>query len=1481
MNFTILCQTTNVTVGSSILLKTLDNYYFSLLNPLKQFSTQPSFTDNNHSFIIFAKTPDNTYRQSGDNIQNGDFISLYNQSNGSFVVVKHDLQMYNEYVLPNPYKNNSPSLVYDNCTSKNKFKIFNTNGGNIQNSNQIYLMYYGNLVSGYFKSMCWGNPQTYIGEYVYTYDEYGRTTGGSNVQKTFTWSDNCGYTSDPNNKIPDPDQGKFIFNVNNTLNILPIPSSSASSTQILIPPQSITSNYYKHWKISSENSNLSFGSKVQFNLYKDNSDTNLYLKGNNTLSIQNSGNNYNNKDITFNIYALNDDGTLKTSGSIKNGDTVFLYSISFGILNNTSFIIYSPDLVDKSNEQNNNANIINKSILQLVIRNPTQINDRFVLCSDEVNVNYFVNNFDDGYKNVNYPFLVMSITQHERLNLPRKNMMFHADTGVIVKRYYGPPDYALLGDTVLVNQSEPVKNGIMLTFCKITNNENPEKPFCKPSLTKRRINGANLGNSGTGVDTGDKCKFVAGDNVQSMDNYVLANYQEGVDYLDQSGVPEYYAIGSAVYDVDISPQSVNKNLIPLWCVYIDYCEKVPSGSSSTRALDYRQLISNTNSDRNKVYNEMVWNGFRLFIKDYEFDRWCMHNSVWSVVSIYDRRSQNNDIVKLDLNTSGKWTWLQPNKGTWSDYSSGDTSVINRALDTGDAFLFKPLNTLLRTCYTKWEDTVGGGGNFGLYEQGVMIEYSSFCSKFGSQMCKPQNGDYTNFIGDFCQTKFCKSDNCDQNYIQFCNTKIQTNGKNIFPNYDRYPDLCACFMVDTDFTHLLCDAMSDRLGLDRNDHFRRSAFNLDYNNPDPNIASQQCNKPCLYNPLCGSSVQVSRPSANAIPDVPQICTSSTDSSCKGVKKPFSGLSDDCAQNICIQDINVDNQGTIGVIKASQQSTCSKTLSSICISGNDPDSLSACLNSTTSDKSICKANVLFSPCTGTQTPSPNLDGSVPQEIWFYKTILNDTLDPANPQICGKNGDKRVSVKISTNPSDITDVCDNNNKRIITYKIKSTFSFTKDVKDTLQYLAYHYNGLDLTKNVTYNFDPEKKIGSIISNCQNCEVDYESSNVCSLDTLTKLWYQPSTKTKITKQPFNGGKTCDILTDRTVVRQPCNETKDCVIELNTTLTANSCINGMYSIFYNIKQNNTTNGMTCLDDRVLLPKLKELGFDTYNYDKNIVDGNVKVDFMCSDCDIHYVPDPSSNNGHCFYDHTTNTYKIDTIPTLVTSSGQYSNCSTTQLQTIQNKVKVTADCSGVCKFAESPYSDNCNTTLGIRTIKHKVISNPTIDGVSCTDAMTEFAALKGYTDANTKVEFKNNELVVTMACDKKLQDCVINSTPHITCDDATGLQTSVYSITTTPINGGKFCQDVIKSYIPSSTLSTDINVNLDSKLITVKGTCDKKPTVNATIASTSTSVKSTTTPSSTTSSSSTKYILIGLGILTLIIFIVLIIILMKKKPVEVK
>jgi hypothetical protein len=321
-----------------------------------------------------------------------------------------------------------------------------------------------------------------MGEYTPTYDEYGRRSGGYTPEIPFTWSDNCGYTSDPNNKIPDPDRGKIIFNVNNTLNILPIPSSSSSSTQILIPPQTITSNYSKHWKISSENSNLSFGSKVQFNLYKDNSDTNLYLKGNNTLSIQNTKDIFNNKDITFNIYALNDDGTLKTSGPIKNGDTVFLYSILFGILNNTCFILYSPDLVDRDNDKGTNtADIINKSILQLVIYNPTQTNDRFVLSCDQVNINYLQNNFDDGYKTVNYPFLVMSITQHERLNLPRKNMMFHPDTGVIVKRYYGPPDYALLGDTVLVNQSEPVKNGIMLTFCKITNNINPEKPFCKPS----------------------------------------------------------------------------------------------------------------------------------------------------------------------------------------------------------------------------------------------------------------------------------------------------------------------------------------------------------------------------------------------------------------------------------------------------------------------------------------------------------------------------------------------------------------------------------------------------------------------------------------------------------------------------------------------------------------------------------------------------------------------------------------------------------------------------------------------------------------------------------------------------------------------------------------------------------------------------------------------------------------------------------------
>jgi hypothetical protein len=188
-------------------------------------------------------------------------------------------------------------------------------------------------------------------------------------------------------------------------------------------------------------------------------------------------------------------------------------------------------------------------------------------------------------------------------------------------------------------------------------------------------------------------------------------------------------------------------------------------------------------------------------------------------------------------------------------------------------------------------------------------------------------------------------------------------------------------------------------------------------------------------------------------------------------------------------------------------------------------------------------------------------------------------------------------------------------------------------------------------------------------------------------------------------------------------------------------------------------------------------------------------------------------------------------------------------------------------------------MGVRTIKHKVISNPTVDGVSCTDAMTEFAALKGYTDANTKVEFKNNELVVTLPCDKK-QDCVVNSTPNIVCDDITGVKTSVYTITTTPVNGGKSCNDTIKSYIPSTTLSSDINVNLETKLITVKGTCDKKTTVSAPPSPTT---PSTTTPSASEpeTSNTTKYIIIGVAIFIFIVLIIVAFILLnKKKTIEI-
>jgi hypothetical protein len=132
------------------------------------------------------------------------------------------------------------------------------------------------------------------------------------------------------------------------------------------------------------------------------------------------------------------------------------------------------------------------------------------------------------------------------------------------------------------------------------------------------------------------------------------------------------------------------------------------------------------------------------------------------------------------------------------------------------------------------------------------------------------------------------------------------------------------------------------------------------------------------------------------------------------------------------------------------------------------------------------------------------------------------------------------------------------------------------------------------------------------------------------------------------------------------------------------------------------------------------------------------------------------------------------------------------------------------------------------------------------------------------------------CEKK-QDCVINSTPNIVCDDITGVKTSVYTINKTPINGGKSCNDTIKSFIPSTTLSTDINVNLETKLITVKGSCDKKSTVSA--------PPSPTTPSTTTpppeTSNTTKYIIIGVAIFIFIVLIIVAFILLnKKKTIEI-
>lgn len=1228
----------------------------------------------------------------------------------------------------------------------------------------------------------------------------------------------------------------------------------------------------KTWVIRTNGNDVKVGTKVQLQLYG----TNLWLSKN-TLVSRNDIDTSWSGDSTFFVYAQtsDDDGNriiyeTDADSSIKNGYVIGLCGLDGNFISvndngsltsnvsNNKFVLFAPDLLDYKQETTSlttiysdklvTSTIKNNTAIQLFYYNPTKSIDRYVFCAIGNEVKCAPNVFDDDYMNVNFPYLLLSIRQHQRLKLPSVSLIFCSDYcwdggrgGDTFYRHSAPPGYAMFGDTFKnagCNDSNWLDK-MTLTYCKIDNPFNPDKPYCK------RVTGlSTVGWNSIGGERfrGDKDiqvfkvsstlpETILGQNVSINTFYPLKVY-EGSTTED----PNYKTFGTIIGGINsaeiirLNLKNTNSQMVALWAVHKDFLEEaVGSASDSTTAGRFQRNLNkdgNKNTrgkDRSEIinslknYNNPLWDGGRVMLWDANYNGGdSQNNYVWSVVSIHDRRPVGNDIINIEKSQPGNWIWLQPQKGTWHDIREhfSDSIVLG-----SKAYLLRPFVTLLRSCYDD-----GRKGYFQVWEDNSELSEETYCRNLGSEYCNPDKPG-SSLESDYCQTMFCSNKKlnvgeCNDYHIKFCNKMNRdSSGNPIFYNYDKYPDLCACFMKDPEFSQPACDNLGLSLGIQTTDYIKKKALGIawDYNNPtfttekNKEIQKTQCNQPRVYNRDVCKLSSIQRPNSSKYYDV--IAPSDRTNFGDGLK-------------LCFQDMSIDIQGNLGTLNANQTANCGDTdavvLTRMCISGNYPGALDKCLEEKAKNPNlVCSVNVEFSPCTGAVYTGSN--------IMFYKTIVNDSVDPTNQYACGYNGDKRFGVVFFKDI--VSDICANGLRKI-TYRVdKSQVNkpFTADVQDALRYMALRYNlivpdstlpagkiSLDVTKILSekdkaYVYNVTENTATITSTCGDCIIDDVNQGSCVLQD--KRWKQPYI-TKGVVQPFNGGQTCPV--DSALrYKEECNEDHNCSISFGRE--GDMCIlnkegGSEFIVEYDINEYNSNNGLNCDGSFILdnvLRTYREGVLSSVERNTTIEDNKVKLSFGCDTCKLEYIPE-----GQCYKDETNN-YKIRKVLKPLTNSQKLS-CTPAQLAIIKENKPIIENCSNVCTFKDVGTVE-CNTQTGVKTIKHAVLTPEKPGGINCDIASASFALGKGYNLQNVTYNKDTKTLNVTGQCEK-LQNCEINATPiSSVCEN--NVQKTIYQIDKLPTISGMSCLTAIKNIAGINIKDSDIAI-VDNKL-TLTGSCVSK------------------------------------------------------------
>lgn len=608
-------------------------------------------------------------------------------------------------------------------------------------------------------------------------------------------------------------------------------------------------------------------------------------------------------------------------------------------------------------------------------------------------------------------------------------------------------------------------------------------------------------------------------------------------------------------------------------------------------------------------------------------------------------------------------------------------------------------------------------------------------KKGSSQCVDQFRKDCTATSPYFTTNYCLKNACRNNVKSdnpiVCDYELKNFCGSDINNYLKYPDMCSCFM-STKTLKGECDSMATLMKLTNNKPAKK-VLNIDTEDP------LQCTQNCLFHPLCKTAVSI----------VPSNSTYPTNRQGKYVQQGFMQDKANCGnRDVCIQTATVNAQGKIGSLEINQTANCGSYKSKMCQNSE----LSKCIYQSSSGE-------------------------------FVKQVITEK-DGGN---CGSSIESLSCASIDLSP--LYDSGCKNGKRTLIYKQKKKQVNAQDVIDALKsVLPESFKSF----NPSIRYEPVTNQAFIVMDCQDCVLDYELTGECYLEG--NIWKVKGKKTKIVKQPLNGGAECKIDSSEKVI--DCTGDADCAVSVKSQ--DSGCIKEgegkVRNIIFNIDSYNSGNGMTC--DDVITPLLPQLYKDntvsiTYSNDKK----TAKASIDCRDCVVDYKIDQNSNGGECYLDDTGKMV-INKIPYLKRQPLNGGGCDANLLKLIKNKEPVVEDCSfnQDCEFNSEPTTDNCIS--GERVFEFDIKTPPNGRGKSC-EVMSKLFGVK-YTNDTSKNTFVNDKLYIKTTCEKK-EDCVLEDTPsQSACNIVTGEGVDIYKVLTKPKVGGKTCSEVASDRFKDAT-----------------------------------------------------------------------------------